>query len=282
MNFDKNDEHIQNVHWNEDIEKNVYEIGEKSKGYKIMHIKEAINVSFRYDLLMYSGILLGPIAGLLSAIGSILSPDDSPTTFPIVSACLAFISGIVVAATKYGKFEEKSSQHKMAASKYTSLESNIRRQLILYRENRQNAAHYLEWIGNSFDDLFTGSPLVTDIIYNEYIKIAKENGLVIPDEYVTDIKDHYKKEKISEIKDVSLININTELTSSPKNKVVIKEKINEIKGVSLININTALTSSPKNKIVIKENIINNLSHFPDINKFSDNMMNYELQRMMKK
>ena len=282
MNFDKNDEHIQYVHWNEDIEKNVYEIGEKSKGYKIMHIKEAINVSFRYDLLMYSGILLGPIAGLLSAIGSILSPNDSPTTFPIVSACLAFISGIVVAATKYGKFEEKSSHHKMAASKYTSLESNIRRQLILYRENRQNAAQYLEWIGNSFDDLFTGSPLVTDIIYNEYIKIAKENGLVIPDEYVTDIKDHYKKEKISEIKDVSLININTSLTSSPKNKVVIKEKINEIKGVSLININTALTSSPKNKIVIKEKIINNLSHFPDINKFSDNMMNYELQRMMKK
>ena len=164
----------------------------------------------------------------------------------------------------------------MAASKYTSLESNIRRQLILYRENRQNAAQYLEWIGNSFDDLFTGSPLVTDIIYNEYIKIAKENGLVIPDEYVIDIKDHYKKEKISEIKDVSLININTELTSSPKNKVVIKEKISEI---SLININT---SSPKNKIVIKEKIINNLSHFPDINKFSDNMMNYELQRMMKK
>jgi hypothetical protein len=260
MNFDKNEHELQknnNVHWNEDIEKNVYEIGEKSKGYKIMHIKEAINVSFRYDLLMYSGILLGPIAGLLSAIGSILSPDDSPTTLPIVSACLAFISGIVVAATKYGKFEEKSSHHKMAASKYTSLESNIRRQLILYRENRQNAAQYLEWIGNSFDDLFTGSPLVTDIIYNEYIKIAKENGLVIPDEYVININDHYKKKKINEIKDVSIININTDLENNN-------------------NVNDGKVDDH-----IKENIINNLSHFPDINKFSDNMMNYELQRMMK-
>ena len=264
MNFDKNDEHVQNVHWNEDIEKNVYEIGEKSKGYKIMHIKEAINVSFRYDLLMYSGILLGPIAGLLSAIGSILSPDDSPTTLPIVSACLAFISGIVVAATKYGKFEEKSSHHKMAASKYTSLESNIRRQLILYRENRQNAAHYLEWIGNSFDDLFTGSPLVTTIIYNEYIKIAKEKGLVIPDEYVININAHYKKKKISEIKDVSVININTDLENNDK---VVDDKVVDDKVVD---------------DHIKENIINNLSHFPDINKFSDNMMNYELQRMMKK
>jgi hypothetical protein len=146
----------------------------------------------------------------------------------------------------------------MAASKYTSLESNIRRQLILYRENRQNAAQYLEWIGNSFDDLFTGSPLVTDIIYNEYIKIAKENGLVIPDEYVININDHYKKKKINEIKDVSIININTDLENNN-------------------NINDGKVDDH-----IKENIINNLSHFPDINKFSDNMMNYELQRMMKK
>lgn len=270
MNFDKNEHELQknnNVHWNEDIEKNVYEIGEKSKGYKIMHIKEARNVSFRYDLLMYSGILLGPIAGLLSAIGSILSPDDSPTTLPIVSACLAFISGIVVAATKYGKFEEKSSHHKMAASKYTSLESNIRRQLILYRENRQNAAQYLEWIGNSFDDLFTGSPLVTDIIYNEYIKIAKENGLVIPDEYVININDHYKKKKINEIKDVSIINITIEPVE---------------KSVDNVEQSVDLKRHKSNNKVFNENVINNLSHFPDINKFSDNMMNYELQRMMKK
>ena len=32
------------------------------------------------------------------------------------------MSGVVVAITKYGKFEEKSSCHKLAASKYTSLE----------------------------------------------------------------------------------------------------------------------------------------------------------------
>ena len=139
------------------------------------------------------------------------------------------------------------------------MESNIRRQLILYRENRQNAAHYLEWIGNSFDDLFTGSPLVTTIIYNEYIKIAKEKGLVIPDEYVININAHYKKKKISEIKDVSVININTDLENNDK---VVDDKVVDDH--------------------IKENIINNLSHFPDINKFSDNMMNYELQRMMKK
>ena len=220
-----------NVYWNQDIEKIVHEIGEKSKSYKIMHIKEAKSISFIYDLLMYSGIILGPIAGLLSAIGSILSPDTSPSTLPIISGCVAFFSGIVVAITKYGKFEEKNSHHKMAASKYTSLESNIRRQLILYRDNRQNAEKYLEWIGNSFDDLFSASPLISDRIYDEYIKIARKKGLLVPDDYVININNHKINESIRKIPDLK------------------KDE--------------------------------DISHFPDINKFSDNMMSYELQRMMK-
>jgi len=202
-----------------------------------MHIKEAKSISFIYDLLMYSGIILGPIAGLLSAIGSILSPDTSPSTLPIISGCVAFFSGIVVAITKYGKFEEKNSHHKMAASKYTSLESNIRRQLILYRDNRQNAEKYLEWIGNSFDDLFSASPLISDRIYDEYIKIARKKGLLVPDDYVININNHK-----------------------------INESIREIQNVSSLK---------------KDEVLNNISHFPDINKFSDNMMSYELQRMMK-
>ena len=243
---EENKEQKSNVYWNQDIEKIVHEIGEKSKSYKIMHIKEAKSISFIYDLLMYSGIILGPIAGLLSAIGSILSPDTSPATLPIISGCVAFFSGIVVAITKYGKFEEKNSHHKMAASKYTSLESNIRRQLILYRDNRQNAEKYLEWIGNSFDDLFSASPLISDRIYNDYIKIARKKGLLVPDDYV--------------------ININNNIHES------IRESIREIKDVSTININTNLK---------KDEVLNDISHFPDINKFSDNMMSYELQRMMK-
>lgn len=242
QNEEKNEEKS-NVYWNQDIEKIVHEIGEKSKSYKIMHIKEAKSISFIYDLLMYSGIILGPIAGLLSAIGSILSPNTSPSTLPIISGCVAFFSGIVVAITKYGKFEEKNSHHKMAASKYTSLESNIRRQLILYRDNRQNAKKYLEWIGNSFDDLFSASPLISDRIYDEYIKIARKKGLLVPDDYVININNHKINESIREIQNVSSININTNLK--------------------------------------KDEVLNDISHFPDINKFSDNMMSYELQRMMK-
>ena len=63
-----NDTH--NISWSSIIEKNILEIGEKAKGYKIMHIKTSRQISYKYDLLMYSGIFLGPLSGLLSGIGS--------------------------------------------------------------------------------------------------------------------------------------------------------------------------------------------------------------------
>ena len=130
-----------------------------------MHIQEAHRISKQHKWLMYSGIFLGPLTGLLSGIGAITNTSTSPIKWAIAAACTGFISGIVVAVTKFGKFEEKSSHHKLAASKYTSLESNVRRQLIMCRTDRVNAVKYLEWIGNSFDDLFITSPLVSRSIH---------------------------------------------------------------------------------------------------------------------
>lgn len=249
-----------NISWSPTIEKNILEIGEKAKGYKIMHIKTSRQISYKYDWLMYSGIVLGPLAGLFSGIGAMLHPEEE-TTFPILSACVAFISGIVVAVSKYGKFEEKSSDHRLAASKYTSLESNVRRQLALCKKDRINAGQYLDWIGNSFDDLFLASPLVSPKIYDSYVKKAKEKGLAIPDEYgmTVNINESYQMKKIHEIKDASVIDINIDLSKGSQNN---SEEIQTFKG----------------KKEIKRT--KSMSHYPELNKFSDGRMEYEMQRMM--
>ena len=263
------------VRWDEDIENNVKEIGEKAKGYKIMHIQEARRISRQYKWLMYSGIILGPIAGLLSGIGAIINPSNGPVEWPIAAACTGFISGIVVAVTKFGKFEEKSSHHKLAASKYTSLESNVRRQLVLCRTERVNAAKYLEWIGNSFDDLFLASPLVARSIYTEYVKVAKENGLTVPDEYqlTINVNERYQLQKFNEMKDSSVININENARenapSSPES---------ELRKLKEPEIKKQVSVTFKGGKEIKRT--QTLSHFPELNQFSDGRMGYEMQRML--
>lgn len=253
-----------NITWNPVIEKNVLEIGEKAKGYKIMHTQESETVGSTYDILMFSGIILGPLAGLVSSISVILSPPDTNVILPIISACVGFFSGIVVAITKYGKYEEKSSKHKLAASKYTSLESNVRRQLALCRTDRVNAVKYLEWIGNSFDELFLASPLVAKKIYDEYVETAKKQGLVIPDEYqiTVNVDEKLNKIKIEEMKDMSRIDVN----SSPMN-IKIEHDYTE---------KTPAIAKKKSIEISRENTLVNLL---EINKFSDGRMEYELNRM---
>lgn len=244
-----------NISWDKNIEKNILSIGEKAHGYRLMHIQESRNMSHIYEQLMYSGILLGPLAALLSGIQTIIAPDDSDVYLPIAVTCIGFISGIVVAITKYGKFEEKSSSHKLAASKYTSLESNVRRQLILSRNNRVNAEEYLEYIGKSFDELFTSSPLVANKTYENYVQIAKENGLTIPDEYKITINSNEKLYKSVSAID-SKENANLRDVTDHTEDGFISEK----------------STTPRR--------INTISHFSDVNKFSDGRIVYEMNRMM--
>lgn len=261
---------FEDISWDKRIENIVKEIGEKSKGYKIMHIQEARRIGTKYKWLMYSGIILGPLAGLLAGIDAIINPSPTPIEIPVAAVCMGFISGIVVAITKFGKFEEKSSHHKLAASKYTSLESNVRRQLVMCRKDRVNASKYLEWIGNSFDDLFLASPLVAHTIYNEYAQIAKENGMMVPDEYQVHIKVNEKLQlqTLDDMKNASMIDIN-------ENQILTPERIfRSLKEPP----DTTLCETFKGDKQIKRT--QSLIHFPELNQFSDGRMGYEMQRMM--
>jgi hypothetical protein len=205
---------------------------------------------------MYAGIILGPLAGLLSGIGVTINPDPH-VTFPIMSAVAAFISGIVVAITKFGRFEEESSHHKIAASKYTSLESNVRRQLSINRANRINAGSYLEWVGKSFDELFSSSPFISNKIYKNYVNEAKKKGLTIPEEYgLTIYIDKNNQEKIP-------------LRTSEH--FIAKNFSNDDNNNNDNNNNTySLESLKKTQ--------NNI-HEGELNKFSDGRMGYEINRM---
>jgi hypothetical protein len=265
-----------NIVWNSSIEHDVKDIGEKSKGYKIMHIQESIKMTQIYTNLMYTGITLGPLAGLLSGIGSSLNPD-APVIFPIISACVAFISGIVVAVTKYGKFEEKVLHHKTAASKYTGLESNVRRQLVLERKDRVNPVEYLEYIGGNFDELFETSPLVSKYVYNDYVKVAKNNDTIIPEEYelAIHIDETYQEEKFNEMRNFSDIHINR--TPLPK------ESVTNIKNSGKIFEKVSSSMKIKNSNDIKDDRKvkreTSFTVFPELNKYSDGRMEYEMKRM---
>lgn len=244
-NIQENDDNHKITEWNDKIELVVKDIGEMSTGYKIMHIEVAQKSYKSYKKYMILGIILGPLAGTLSSIGAII---ESSLVIPIIVSIISFLSGIIIAIIKFGKFEELSSANKNAAAKYTSLESNVRRQLSLYRKNRINPIKYMEWLETKFDELFSSAPLIPTEIFNKYIQFAQENGTIIPKRYNT------------------IIQINNEDDES---------NIDSIVDVSEIEINQHI---PKHSPQIIRRV-NTLSNIPELKIFNDGMMKYEIERM---
>jgi hypothetical protein len=161
--------HTTTSNWSENIEKVISQIGISCDSYKWMSIYTAKRNEYKYNILMYTSIITGPVSGVLS----IFSSSETATMFVTV---FSFLSGIISTIIKFSEFGEKATLYKSVAAKYSSLENNIKRQLSLNREDRVNAGEYLEWISRSYDELFSTTPLIPDDIYQRFEKSHSLNS----------------------------------------------------------------------------------------------------------
>ena len=93
--------------WNRNMEDSAKSIGERANGYKIMHVQTASFLTKLYDILMYVGIACGPLSVVISSVGVALHPTED-NMFPIIAAIISTISAILIAAVKFGQFEEQT------------------------------------------------------------------------------------------------------------------------------------------------------------------------------
>lgn len=254
--------HTVTTHWTDKIEKTLKEIGESCTGYKWMNIYAAKKTLRKYNILMYSSIIIGPISGVLSAVAG--KYEDYSDRLNIIITIFGFLSGVVSALIKFSKLGDKSTSYKSVAAKYASLEGNIRRQLSLIREDRVNPGEYLEYISKSFDDLFTSAPLLSENIYQEWVSYASKNGLTIPKELGKMIGDNDDENKIQKLCSLDKISINTdrksEIMETPKFEIIIDKE----------STTKPLTPSKR------ENIYQQNTEF---NEYSDGKMKYEMARL---
>jgi hypothetical protein len=207
---------------------------------------------------MYLSLTLGPATGMLSGC-SLFTEEDIKQYFLIIVTFLSFFAGIISAIIKFSKFDEETTSNKLAAARYTSLESNVRRQLTLYRKDRVPAVEYIEWLNKSFEELFMASPLVPEDIFNKYAKKAKKIGIIVPKKYEKTIKinEKYQTQKIFEITNDDDINVNTE-----EEQKFIEKAEEPIKGEKIIKRTKTM------------------SQYPFLGEFDDKLMNYEMRRFM--
>jgi hypothetical protein len=243
---DENKFHTITSNWSDNIEKILKEMGESCLGYKWMNIHAAKKNNYKYNILMYISILIGPVSGVLST--------QRETEFlQVIVTVFSFISGFISAIIKFSEFGEKAISYKTTASKYASLEGNIRRQLSLSREDRVNAGEYLEWVSTSYDDLFTASPLISDDIYQEWVKFAEKNNISVPKELGRVVEDN-NNNKIAQLSTRTALDINTDEHNSHI-EIVVQNKPTE-----------------RNRTAVDGSNI-------DLTKYSDGKMRYEMNRL---
>ena len=254
-----------NSEWNEKLEQAVKDIGEIAKSYKIMHLQEAQKCSRTYNILMIFGIITGPLSSVFSGIGAAINPCIDPR-ITIIAIVIGFLSGIIVSIVKFGKYDESSNANKQAAARYTSIENNVRRQLSLYSDDRAPASTYMEWLQTKYDELFLSAPLLSTNSYEKYAEIAKKYGLPIPSKYdnFIEINSVYNENEMVNLKSIS-INIQPSQPQSQPNKQQEKTRVenSEIKSPT----QTIKRSS-------------SMAQFPELNQYSDKMLQYELKRMV--
>jgi len=249
--------------WNSNIEKNIKEIGESCKGYKWMNITSAKSTMKKYNIIIFFNICVGPLAALF---GAVLTVSDS-LVFPILIMVCGFFGGVLGSIVKYSKFQERSMDHKTTAAKYASLEGNVRRQLSLYRDDRVNAGKYLQWISVSFDDLFAGSPLISDSVYNEWVKFAQQKNFFVPREYGLVIEAN-ADENIRDLYAVEEIRVNG--GESPK-KDIIKQQDSSTFKIEIAEKRPLKRGQTKRT--------SKYTTYLELNRYGDKEMQYELSRM---
>lgn len=155
--------------WNDKIEKSIKLIEKQCRLYKKIHNKVASDNINKYSYFMMAAIFITPLSGVVTTIGTIFCKDlEDMYIYNTITTLISFLSGILITIIKFNKYDEVSYAHKTASSRYISLEENIRRQLMLYREDRINANEYLNWISKSFDELFSSAPDFESNITKKY------------------------------------------------------------------------------------------------------------------
>jgi len=126
---------------------------------------------------------------------------------------------------KFCDYEEKISNHKAAAARYTSLANNARIQLNLERTDREDPKQYMIWYTTSYGNLFESSPMLPDYVMLKWKLHANKHGFKIPGEVgiLMDVDESESmKQELTELKK-ELTRKNTQIESMEMSTSVMKD-----------------------------------------------------------
>lgn len=162
--------------WSQEEITSLQNLKKKIIQMKMNHFYISKKLNRIYNLFMVISIILGPLSGFLSNIHSFLHPEQN-IVIPILSATIAYISGIIIAVIKFGNYKSKGLKHKSYCIKFNILESSIFNELNI-QSHKQSYQDYYEWLHDNFELLIkdnTSLSIMKDTTLAEHKNINTES-----------------------------------------------------------------------------------------------------------
>lgn len=166
--------------WNTEIEKQVIEIYHWSYGWYRIYAKAAVDCESNKNKMFYGTLLPNIIVSLFSGVVVLYYQENEiPNWVNIINLIFnIIITMLVLIKNKVDQANDKSAYDLLTQRNY-SLFSNIRRQMAMPVNQRQQGEEYLIWITKEYDQL-NNTNILDESYFTWYQKIADEKKLPMP------------------------------------------------------------------------------------------------------
>lgn len=177
------------IEWNERLEELIAEEGEKCLCFAWLHGRSEALYSYRNNFIALPVIVLSTLAGTAS-IGA--EGLFGKTEWAAVGIGLVSISvGILNTVGQYFSWAKRSEGHRIAHIVYQKLFRFISVELSLPRKERMAAGDLLKVVREQYDRLSETSPLIPDLVINEFRARFKDYADVAKPEITNGLEKVY-------------------------------------------------------------------------------------------
>lgn len=166
--------------WSERQIKLLNNWAEKARCYSWMHTKSSNYYKKMNYLFTIPSILLSTIAGSANFMVSGTEHEgDTGTTMFL--GTMNLMTAMLMSTNQFLKLPEFTDRHKNAANGYSKFWRNVRTQLSLEVEDRENGVQFVNICQREFDTLIEQSPDIPEKIIEDFKVAFADSSLAKPD-----------------------------------------------------------------------------------------------------
>jgi len=162
-----------NLHWNAQLEDIIAAEAEACRGYAWIHIQAEMKFSKYHNYISIPVIILSTLAGTASVGSTSLFAGETHIS-SIAIGMVSILVGILNTIQSYFAFSRKAEAHRISHLTYSKLFTNVRVELSLPRNERQEPEAILKSLRDSMERLAETTPTPPPDILEAFNKHFKD------------------------------------------------------------------------------------------------------------